>query len=84
MYQRYILSGFSKKIIIYVQISWEFGNFTNQNTVNLSKNVSFEVSFNKNECYDMYHIAKVLIKLIYHDKIQSPNLNLLRVITCLM
>ncbi len=28
---------------LYPQISWEFGNFNDQNILNLSKNVSFEV-----------------------------------------
>ncbi len=46
MYQRYILFGFKPKNIICPQISWEFGNFNDQNTLNLSKNVSFEVSLN--------------------------------------
>ncbi len=32
-----------QKNLIYPQISWEFGNFNDQNTLNLSKNVSFEV-----------------------------------------
>ncbi len=34
------------KHLIFPQISWEFGNFNDHNTLNLSKNVSFEVSFN--------------------------------------
>ncbi len=35
-----------QKSLICPHISWEFGNFTDQNTLNLSKNVSFEVSCN--------------------------------------
>ncbi len=41
MYQRYILSGFKLKKLIYPQISWEFGYSNDQNILNLSKNVSF-------------------------------------------
>ncbi len=37
-------------------------NFNDQNTLNLSKNVSYEVSVNSNERYDMYRIAKVSIQ----------------------
>ncbi len=44
MYQRYIMSGFRPKKLIYPDISWEFGYFNDQNILNLSKNVSFEVS----------------------------------------
>ncbi len=46
MYQQYILSGLRQKKLIYPQISLEFGNFNDQNTLNLSKNVLFEVSYN--------------------------------------
>ncbi len=47
MYQRYTLSDFRpNKLDIYPQISWEFGNFNDQNILHLSKNVSFEVSCN--------------------------------------
>ncbi len=46
MYQQYILSGLDQKILICPQISQEFGNFNDQNTLNLNKNVSFEVSCN--------------------------------------
>ncbi len=35
-----------QKHIICPQISCEFGNFNDQNTLNLRKNVSYEVSFN--------------------------------------
>ncbi len=34
------------KNFIYLQIAQEFGNFIDQNILNLSKNVSFEVSCN--------------------------------------
>ncbi len=44
MYQRYILSGFRPKQMIYPHFfSQEFGNFNDQNILNLSKDVSFEV-----------------------------------------
>ncbi len=43
MYQRYILSGLTAKNLICTQISW---NFNDQNNINLSKNVSFEVLCN--------------------------------------
>ncbi len=46
MYQRYIWSGFKPNKLIYPQISWEFWYFNDQNILNLSKNVSFEVSCN--------------------------------------
>ncbi len=46
MYQRYISSGFRKKKLKYPQISQEFGYFNEQNILNLSKNVSFEVLCN--------------------------------------
>ncbi len=61
---------FRRKNLICQKISWTFGNFNDQNNINLSKNVSFEVSCNWNEWYDMYHIAKALI---YRDTIQSPS-----------
>ncbi len=35
-----------QKNLIYPQISWEFGYFNDQNILNLSKSVSFEVSCN--------------------------------------
>ncbi len=35
-----------QKNMIYPQISWEFGNFNDQNILNLRKHVSFEVSCN--------------------------------------
>ncbi len=59
-------------------MSREFGSFNDKNILNLSKNVLFEVSRNKNERYNIYCIAKVLIQPIYHDMIQSPNLITLR------
>ncbi len=34
------------KNLIYPQISWEFWNFKDQNILNLSKNVPFEISRN--------------------------------------
>ncbi len=37
MYQRYILSAFRPKNLIYPQISREFGYFNDQNILNLSK-----------------------------------------------
>ncbi len=37
-----------KTNLICPQISWEFGNLNDQNTLNLSENVSL-VSFNQNE-----------------------------------
>ncbi len=46
IYQRYILSGFRPNNFIHTQISQEFGNFNDQNTLNLSKYVSFEVLCN--------------------------------------
>ncbi len=46
MYQWYILSGFKPKNLTCPQISWEFGNFNDQNNINLSKNVLIEVSCN--------------------------------------
>ncbi len=46
MYQQYILSGFRQKHLIYTQISQEFGNYYEQNILNLRKNVSFEVLCN--------------------------------------
>ncbi len=60
-----------QKDLICPQNYMEVENFNDQNTHNLSKNESFEVSCNYNERYDMYHIAKVLIQLIYRDMIQS-------------
>ncbi len=33
------------KKLICPQISWEFGNFNDQNNINKSKNVSFEVLY---------------------------------------
>ncbi len=48
-YQRYILPCFRSKNFISPQISWDFGNFIAQNTLNLSKNVSFKVSYYLNE-----------------------------------
>ncbi len=50
MYQQYILSVLDQKNLI-------FGNFNDQNIRTLIKNVSFEVSCNNNEWYDMYRIA---------------------------
>ncbi len=38
---------FDQKNLICRQISLEFGNFNDQNNINLSKTVSFEVSCNK-------------------------------------
>ncbi len=46
MYQQYILFGFRQKKLYIHKFSREFGNFNDQNTLNLSKNVSYEVSFN--------------------------------------
>ncbi len=47
MYQRCILSGFYRpKNMIYPPISLEFGDFNDQNILNLSKIVLFEVSYN--------------------------------------
>ncbi len=58
MYQWYILSGFSpKKNLIYPQISQEFGYFSNQNILNLSKNVSFEVLIRLTKMNDTISIA---------------------------
>ncbi len=51
-------------------------NFNDENTLNLSKKVLFEVTCNQNE-YDMYHIAKVLIQLIYRSTIQNPSPNIM-------
>ncbi len=39
MFQRYILSGFRQKKLICPNISWEFGNFNDQNTLNLSQSI---------------------------------------------
>ncbi len=75
IYQWYILSDFRPKTLIYPQLLWEFGDFNHQNTLNLSKNVSFEVSGNQNEWYNVYCIAKISIQLIYCDTIQSPNID---------
>ncbi len=40
------LSGFRPKKLDMPQTLWESGNFNDQNTLNLSKNVSFEVLCN--------------------------------------
>ncbi len=45
-YQQYILSYFKPNNVISPPISWDFGNFIDQNTLHLRKNVSFEVSLN--------------------------------------
>ncbi len=37
-----------KKLICLAHL-WDLGNCDNQNTMNLSKNVLFEVSFNENQ-----------------------------------
>ncbi len=58
MYQLYILSGFRPKNLLCAQISWEFGNFNYQNN-KFKQKCLFEILCNKNEWYDMYHIAKV-------------------------
>ncbi len=73
MYQQYTFCPvLDQKNLTYPQISWEFGNFNDQSIVNLSKNILFQVSYNYNEWFNMYRIAKVLIQPIYHDMIQSP------------
>ncbi len=46
MYTQNILYGFRPKNLIYPQISQEFGNFNDQNILNLSKSGSFEVFCN--------------------------------------
>ncbi len=42
IYQQYILSGFRPKNLVCPQISWEFGNFNDQNN-KFKQNLSFEV-----------------------------------------
>ncbi len=46
MYQWYILNVLDQKYLIYPEILREFWNFNDQNILNLSKNVSFEVVCN--------------------------------------
>ncbi len=46
MYQRYICFGLRPTNLIYPHILQEFGNFNDQNPINLSRNVLFEVSCN--------------------------------------
>ncbi len=38
------VTGLDQKNVIYPQIVWEVGNLNEQNILNLSKTVSFEVS----------------------------------------
>ncbi len=38
-----------QKYLIYPQISQEFGNFNDQNNLNLCKNVSFEILCSEND-----------------------------------
>ncbi len=45
MYQQYILSGFSPKNLVCPNISQKFVNFNDQNTLNLSKNVSKQLIY---------------------------------------
>ncbi len=42
MYEQYILFSLIPNNVICPQISWEFGKFNGQNTLNLSQNVLFD------------------------------------------
>ncbi len=44
MYQRYICLASNQTILIYPQISQEFGNFNDQNIINLSKNLKYIIT----------------------------------------
>ncbi len=46
MYQQYFCLVLDQKNLICPHISWAFGNFDEQNTLNLSENVSYKVLYN--------------------------------------